>query len=202
MPILLLILVALPLSAADMTPLDSLYDSDSLNMCQKVLLKPIQIWQRFSYGQPSLNCQFERSCSNYMVQAIREKGVIKGSVIGTDRIIRCNPAARGYHLKHAHARIQYDGRLVDPLTYLPAQQPARSPLLAAGLSIVPGLGRSYAGQPIDGLFSFLLVAGFAYNTYSHHQTGNAFMVGWNASIMSIIWMADIYGAYRTASQIP
>ena len=137
-----------------------------------------------------------------MVQSILEKGVLRGTVIGTDRIVRCNPAARHYHLQHPNAKIQYDGRLVDPLEFVREPNPGKSPVLATTLSIVPGLGRAYAGQPIDGLISFILVAGFAFNTYNHSQAENPIMTGVNASFMTLFWLADIYGAYRTAQMAP
>jgi len=137
-----------------------------------------------------------------MVAAILEKGVLPGMVIGTDRIVRCNSAARHYHLQLPHAKIQYDGRLVDPLEWAREPKPGKSPLLATSLSIVPGLGRAYAGHPVDGLFSFILVAGFAFNTYNQNQAENPIMTGINASFMTLFWLADFYGAYRTAKMVP
>ncbi len=186
----------------DMTPLDSLYAQDSLTFSQKIVLKPIQSWQHFSYAETGLNCQFEKSCSNFMTQAILERGILAGAVIGTDRIIRCNPSARHYHFQLPNAKIQYDGRLVDPLDWERVEKPGKSPLLATSLSIVPGLGRAYAGHPVDGLFSFLLVTGFAYNTYTHTQAENPIRAGINASFMTLFWLADFYGAYRTAKMTP
>jgi putative component of membrane protein insertase Oxa1/YidC/SpoIIIJ protein YidD len=165
-------------------------------------MKPIQSWQHFSYASTALNCQFEKSCSNFMVDAILEKGFLQGSVIGTDRIVRCNPSARHYHLQLPHSKIQYDGRLVDPLHYHKESSPGKNPLLATSLSIIPGLGRAYAGHPVDGLFSFFLVAGFAFNTYSHSQADNPIRTGLNASMMTLFWLADFYGSYRTAKMSP
>ena len=36
-------------------------------------------------------CRFYPTCSNYMIGAIKEWGVIKGVCLGTKRIIRCRP---------------------------------------------------------------------------------------------------------------
>ena len=36
-------------------------------------------------------CGHFPSCSEYMLQAIREWGVIRGIYLGTKRILRCNP---------------------------------------------------------------------------------------------------------------
>jgi len=137
-----------------------------------------------------------------MVDAMLEKGAIRGAVIGTDRIIRCNQAARHYHLQVPGSEIQYDGRLVEPLGWRGEVNPGKSVPLAVSLSIVPGLGRSYAGHPVDGLYSFLFVAIFANNTYRHNLNGNTFGIVLNAGFMSLFWAADIYGAYRTAKLHP
>ena len=36
-------------------------------------------------------CRFYPSCSHYAYQAIYKYGAIKGSVMGTWRLLRCNP---------------------------------------------------------------------------------------------------------------
>lgn len=36
-------------------------------------------------------CRFEPTCSEYTYQAIEKYGVVKGSVLGLKRIIRCHP---------------------------------------------------------------------------------------------------------------
>lgn len=35
--------------------------------------------------------QFQPTCSNYAVEAISEYGVIKGTWLGTKRILKCHP---------------------------------------------------------------------------------------------------------------
>lgn len=40
-------------------------------------------------------CRFEPTCSRYTYQAIDKYGIIKGSVIGLKRIVRCHPWAKG-----------------------------------------------------------------------------------------------------------
>ena len=202
LPIALGLFLFSPLLLNAQTPLDSLYSSDSLSIVSRIVLKPIQWWQHLSYANPSMNCQFEKSCSNFMVQAIQEKGPIRGAIVGTDRIVRCNPYARHYHIQRPGAEIQLDGRLVEPLHWKPEYSPEKSPFIAATLSLVPGLGRTYAGHPWDGLFSFLLVGAFGFNTYQHAKAGNEVMAGMNGSLALLFWSADIYGAYRTAQLAP
>ena len=40
-------------------------------------------------------CRFEPSCSEYMIQAIRKYGPIRGVAKGAYRICRCNPFCAG-----------------------------------------------------------------------------------------------------------
>ena len=40
-------------------------------------------------------CRFQPSCSQYMIDAVRRKGAIRGVVKGLWRLLRCNPFCRG-----------------------------------------------------------------------------------------------------------
>ncbi len=40
-------------------------------------------------------CRFYPSCSNYALEAIKEKGTVNGVFMFFKRIIRCHPFARG-----------------------------------------------------------------------------------------------------------
>ena len=42
-------------------------------------------------------CRFEPSCSNYMIEALRIHGVVKGLYLGVMRLLRCHPFGKsGY----------------------------------------------------------------------------------------------------------
>lgn len=41
------------------------------------------------------HCKFIPSCSDYMIQAVREWGVCRGGWLGIKRIIRCRPRTLG-----------------------------------------------------------------------------------------------------------
>ena len=40
-------------------------------------------------------CRFEPYCSDYALEAIESHGFLKGSLLATWRVLRCNPWSRG-----------------------------------------------------------------------------------------------------------
>ncbi|MGD9807684.1 MAG: membrane protein insertion efficiency factor YidD [Deferribacterales bacterium] len=40
-------------------------------------------------------CRFYPSCSDYAVQALKQKGLIKGTLLTVWRVARCNPLSKG-----------------------------------------------------------------------------------------------------------
>ena len=56
------------------------------------LIKFYQIFITFFFG--SHNCRFAPSCSNYMIEAIEKKGLIKGIYKGSLRILKCHPFSK------------------------------------------------------------------------------------------------------------
>lgn len=42
-----------------------------------------------------IHCKYYPSCSHYMIQAIEKYGCIKGIYLGTKRLLRCHPFAKG-----------------------------------------------------------------------------------------------------------
>ncbi len=181
-------------------PADTLLVSSSLNLVQKAGILPIAAWQRISYNLPGFACQFYPSCSNYGTQAITEYGLVAGSVVTADRIVRCNPFAWHYHLQNQGEFHPPDSHLVDPVIPQPVTtSETKSPYLAAVLSAVaPGSGRLYAGRPWDGLMGFMnfsLFASFAYSGDKHNRLveRNFFL-----SLAAVIYLGEIYGAWRAA----
>lgn len=66
-----------------------------------LLIKPFVILVRFyQYAiSPWLgnNCRYQPTCSSYMIEALKEHGLIKGLWLGTKRIGRCHPwGSHGY----------------------------------------------------------------------------------------------------------
>ena len=56
----------------------------------------VLIWAYKILVSPLLpkNCRFYPTCSTYMILAIREWGVIRGSVLGLSRVCRCRPCGK------------------------------------------------------------------------------------------------------------
>lgn len=180
-------------------PADSLYVNSKNSILQKILLYPITQWQRLSYNETYLNCQFAPSCSNYGAQAIHTHGAIKGIFMASDRIVRCNPNAFQSHRK-MNGQFNNDGRLFDPIQYSPIGYSTQSPIVAAGLSmIVPGLGRAYAGRPIDGVYGFLLSA-MAIRASVVSIKNKSAMAPFFAGMAITFYGGEIYGAYRTTNK--
>mgnify|MGYP006287522361 CR=1 FL=1 len=40
-------------------------------------------------------CRFSPSCSEYFIQAVRQKGALRGAALGFWRLLRCHPFSRG-----------------------------------------------------------------------------------------------------------
>ncbi|EZX20238.1 membrane protein insertion efficiency factor YidD [Mammaliicoccus sciuri] len=58
---------------------------------KKVFIKLIRLYQRYISPLTPPTCRFQPTCSNYAVEAISEYGVIKGTWLGTKRILKCHP---------------------------------------------------------------------------------------------------------------
>jgi len=51
----------------------------------------LHIYKRFVSPVLPKSCRFYPSCSEYMAEAVREKGFVRGLGKGIYRILRCNP---------------------------------------------------------------------------------------------------------------
>ena len=175
-------------------PADSLLSGAGLSFGQKLWITPIALFQRISYATPALRCQFEPSCSHFMAQSIARHNVIKGLVIGADRLIRCNPFAFQYHLNDNPGQFSVDGRLLDPV---PDGENRTRPGIHTIGSIIPGLGRVLAGRPGDGFLSFITVTTLGAVTLRAHQHGSMGGTAVFGSLTALFWLADFYAASRT-----
>jgi len=178
-------------------PADSLYNDSENGVLQKIFLYPITQWQRISYNNSNIECQFYPNCSLYAAQSIHEHGSLSGLFITSDRIIRCSPFAQSAHQK-INGEYNIDGRLVDPVNISTNSYNKKSPILAAGLSmLIPGLGRVYSGRIGDGLIGFTF-AGLAINKAIKSHENNSLFAPLYIGIAIPLYGGEIYGAYRSA----
>jgi putative membrane protein insertion efficiency factor len=71
-------------------------------LARAVAVAPVLLYRHvISPGLPR-RCKYEPTCSRYAVEAIREYGVLRGVVLATWRLLRCNPwSYGGYDPVHA-----------------------------------------------------------------------------------------------------
>lgn len=55
-----------------------------------LIIKLIRLYQKVPLKSHNL-CRYTPTCSEYMIIAIKEYGLIKGLFLGIKRILRCNP---------------------------------------------------------------------------------------------------------------
>jgi uncharacterized protein len=67
-----------------------------------VAIAPIVLYQRLISPAIPRRCKYEPTCSRYAVEAIREFGILRGPVLASWRVLRCNPwSYGGYDPVHA-----------------------------------------------------------------------------------------------------
>lgn len=60
-----------------------------------VVLAPLRFYKRFiSPGLPP-RCRYHPSCSAYAIGAIERYGILRGVVLASWRVLRCNPWSHG-----------------------------------------------------------------------------------------------------------
>ncbi len=133
------------------------------------------------------------------------------SLEGTSRGERASLLAGWIHLQHGRwslAKACADNVLGSSRTELenPAcsllkaaakgtQLPSKSPLLAASLStVIPGSGKWYAGKPLDGLYSLLVIGGTAAVTYSYGHDQRWIQAGFFGSLGLFLHLGNIFGS--------
>jgi putative membrane protein insertion efficiency factor len=62
-----------------------------LNIINWIFILPVKIYQWIISPIFPQSCRFDPTCSNYMIEAIKEWGPIKGFYLGFRRISKCHP---------------------------------------------------------------------------------------------------------------
>lgn len=73
-----------------MTPLDKLR-----MLFGKLFIFPIRLYQKFISPCFPRRCRYYPTCSAYAVTAIKKHGAVKGIILGSYRLLRCNPFSKG-----------------------------------------------------------------------------------------------------------
>ena len=61
----------------------------------RVVRAPILVYRRVISPALPRRCKFEPTCSTYALEALREFGILRGLVLATWRVLRCNPFSHG-----------------------------------------------------------------------------------------------------------
>ena len=64
-------------------------------MIKKLIIKTIKLYQLVLSPLLGSNCRFEPTCSQYFIEAVEINGVLKGSVMGIKRLLKCHPLHPG-----------------------------------------------------------------------------------------------------------
>lgn len=59
-----------------------------------ILIGMIKVYQMIPFSSHE-RCKYIPTCSNYGIEAIKEYGSIKGTILTIKRILRCNPLSKG-----------------------------------------------------------------------------------------------------------
>jgi putative membrane protein insertion efficiency factor len=59
------------------------------------LLAPVRFYRRFVTPALPARCKYHPTCSAYAVQAVKELGPVKGTIVAGWRLARCNPWSNG-----------------------------------------------------------------------------------------------------------
>lgn len=62
---------------------------------KQILIIPIKLYKLLiSPLLGNYKCRFTPTCSNYMIEAIEKKGLIKGFFLGVCRLLKCHPFSK------------------------------------------------------------------------------------------------------------
>ena len=76
-----------------------------------LVLAPVVVYQRAISPMLPRRCKYEPTCSSYALRAVREYGILRGLVLATWRLLRCNPWSHGgYDPIEAQRLFKVDGR--------------------------------------------------------------------------------------------
>lgn len=66
-----------------------------MRVATKIVQAPIVLYQRVISPALPRRCRYEPTCSSYAVRALQQFGILRGLVLATWRLLRCNPFSHG-----------------------------------------------------------------------------------------------------------
>ena len=66
-------------------------------LIKSVMIGAIRLYKIFICPLLPPACRFTPTCSQYFTEALQKKGIVVGTIMGTYRILRCNPFCEGGH---------------------------------------------------------------------------------------------------------
>ena len=60
-----------------------------------LLLLPLHVYRRVISPALGPRCKYYPTCSAYAEQAVRELGIVRGTIVASWRLLRCNPFSNG-----------------------------------------------------------------------------------------------------------
>ena len=65
-------------------------------MLTRLVLAPVRFYRRFlSPLKRTPSCRYLPTCSEYAIEAVEKRGVVRGMIMAAWRLLRCNPLFRG-----------------------------------------------------------------------------------------------------------
>jgi putative membrane protein insertion efficiency factor len=66
-----------------------------MTLARRVALAPIRVYSLVISPALPRRCKYEPTCSAYAAQAIERYGILRGLVLASWRLLRCNPFSHG-----------------------------------------------------------------------------------------------------------
>ena len=60
-----------------------------------VVTAPVRVYQKLISPAIPQRCKYYPSCSSYAISALRQYGIVRGSILSAWRVLRCNPFSHG-----------------------------------------------------------------------------------------------------------
>lgn len=66
-----------------------------MTLGRRLAAAPVRFYRRFLSPALPRRCKYHPTCSRYALDAIAEYGALRGIVLATWRVLRCNPFSHG-----------------------------------------------------------------------------------------------------------